>query len=290
MAAQLTRPHLRLTPTRARRLAFPAVAAALALAAACGGARTEIPPGVLEPDKLLFERGTAALNDRKWITSREYFRQLYDGYPQSPYRADAKLGLGDSYLGEGSPQSFVLAINEFREFLAFYPTHRRADYAQFKLAMCHYYQMAKPERDQSATKEALREFDAFFERFPNSPLIDEVRQRHREARDRLSQSEYGVGLFYYRARWYPGAIDRLRSVLREDPQFTNRDAVYHYLGESLIRIGRQAEALPLFEQLLKEFERSEYLENAQKRVSELRAALDAPPKGATLGSPAVRSP
>lgn len=283
MAAHFTRSQL--TPRRppGRGLALALVAATLALVAACGGSRTTIPTGVLDPDKLLFERGTTALNDRKWITSREYFRQLYDGYPQSPYRADAKLGLGDSFLGEGSPQSFVLAINEFREFLAFYPTHERADYAQFKLAMCHYYQMAKPERDQSATKEALREFDAFFERFPNSPLVEEARARHREARDRLSQSEYGVGLFYFRARWYPGAVDRLRSVLSDDPQFTNRDAVYHYLAESYIRMGRPAEALPLFDQLLQEFEKSEYLANAQKRAAELRATLDVPPKTETPG-------
>ena len=46
-----------------------------------------------------------------------------DSYPQSQYRADAKLGLADSYLGEHSSESSVLAINEYREFLSFYPTH-----------------------------------------------------------------------------------------------------------------------------------------------------------------------
>ena len=82
------------------------------------------PVGTLEPDKFLFERGTEELNKKHWLTAREYFRQLIDSYPQSPYRADAKLGLGDTYLGEGSAESNVLAVNEFREFLSFYPTHR----------------------------------------------------------------------------------------------------------------------------------------------------------------------
>ena len=53
--------------------------------------------------------------------------------PQSPYRPDAKLGIGDTYLGEGTREALVLAINEFREFLSFYPTNPRADYAQYKL-------------------------------------------------------------------------------------------------------------------------------------------------------------
>ena len=96
------------------------------IAPACGSGPKRPPVGTLEPDKFLWERGTEELNKKHWLTSREYYRQLMDSYPQSQYRADAKLGLADSYLGEHSAESTVLAINEFREFLSYYPTHRRA--------------------------------------------------------------------------------------------------------------------------------------------------------------------
>jgi outer membrane protein assembly factor BamD len=165
----------------------------------------------------------------------------------------------------------VLAANEFREFLTFYPTNARADYAQFKLAMSHFEQMRAPERDQSETKEAIKEFEVFFERYPNSPLTPEVRKHWREARDRLSESSYRVGLFYFRSRWYPGAIDRFRQVLKEDPAYTRRDAVYYYLAESLARTDKKAEAIPYFERLLKEFDVSEHRADAQKRLEELKA-------------------
>ena len=96
----------------------------LLVAGACASTAAKKPPtGTPEPDKFLFERGTEELNKRRWTVSREYFRQLVDSYPQSTYRADAKLGVGDTYIGEGSAESDVLAINEFREFLSFYPTH-----------------------------------------------------------------------------------------------------------------------------------------------------------------------
>ena len=113
--------------------------------------------GTPDPDRFLFERGTAELNDKDWFTSREYFRQLVDSYPQSPFRGDAKLGIGDSHLGEGTTEGYVLAINEFQEFLSFFPTHKRVDYAQFKLAMSHFYQMRDAMRDQTETVEAIRE-------------------------------------------------------------------------------------------------------------------------------------
>ena len=244
--------------------------ALLAASAACGAGRAGPPPGTVQPDRYLSERGTEALQMEEWLNARTYFQQLVDGYPQSPFRPDAKLGVGDAYLGEGSSESLVLAANEFREFLTFYPTNPRADYAQYKIAMSHFRQMRAPERDQTETKAALADFDVFFQKFPNSPLSAEVKQNWRIARDRLSDASYRVGFHYYRIRWYPGAIDRFREVLREDPGFTGRDAVYFYLAESLARTDKKAEAIPYFERLLAEFDRSDLLEDARVRLEELK--------------------
>ena len=250
---------------------------ALVVAAGCSSAPKKPPTGTPDPDKFLFERGTAELNDKDWFTAREYFRQLVDSYPQSQYRGDAKLGVGDTYIGEGTSESYVLAINEFREFLSFYPTHKRADYAQYKLAMCHFYQMRDPMRDQTETLEAIKELTTFIERFPNaqrSALYPEVKERLREARDRIGDHELGVGIQYHRTRWYPGAIDRLKGLIDKDPEFTRRDAALFYLADSYDKVGRPAEALPLFDRLIKEFERSEYLEKAQLRATAIRAQMD----------------
>ncbi|HSL23392.1 MAG TPA: outer membrane protein assembly factor BamD [Vicinamibacterales bacterium] len=259
-----------------RRLGVSVVACSIAICAlalsvgSCAAGRARPPAGTSQPDKFLFDRGTEALNDRKWLNAREYFRELVDSYPQSQFRADAKLGIADSYLGEGTTEAKILAINEYREFLTFFPTHQRADYAQYKLAMAHYYQMLNPQRDQTETKAAIQEFDVFLDRYPNSPLMPEVRTRRREAMDRLADADYQVGVFYYRNRWYPGAVERFKALLVRDPEYTNRDAVYYHLGESLMRLQRPAEALPYYERLVKEFERSEYLDDAQKRVAELK--------------------
>jgi outer membrane protein assembly factor BamD len=256
--------------SRRARLAW-IVALFSLVASACGGSRTLIPPGTLEPDRFLFERGTEALDERRWLTAREFFRQVTDTYTQSPFRPDAKLGIGDTYLGEGTAEALVQAINEFREFLTFYPTNPRADYAQYRLAMAYFRQMRAPQRDQTETRNALREFDAFMARYPNSPLMSEVRARHREAQDRLSSAEFEVGRHYYRIRWYPGAIDRFTALLKNDPAFSRRDTVLFHLGETLVRAGRNAEALPYFEELIAKFEDSEHLQDARKRVTDLKA-------------------
>jgi outer membrane protein assembly factor BamD len=247
---------------------------ALAASAGClSDTRGTVPTGTLEPDKFLFDKGNEALTAKKWLAAREYFKQVVETYTGSVYRPDAKLGVGDTYLGEGTSETLVLAINEFREFLQYYPTNKRADYAQFKLGFAHFRQMRAPQRDQTETRDTIKELEAFVARYPNSSLMPEAKAKLREARDRLSEADYLVGFFYYRQRWYPGAIDRFRMVLTDDPEFTGRDAVYFHLAESYVKIRQQAQALPYYERLVQEFERSEHLEEAQKRIVEIKAAL-----------------
>jgi outer membrane protein assembly factor BamD len=254
----------------ARRLRYLLTVISLVAAAACASAGHAVPPGTVLPDKFLFDKGTEALANKKWLTAREFFREIVDTYTQSPYRPDAKLGLGDTYLGEGSAESLERALNEFTEFLAFFPTNPRADYAQYKLGMVHFRQMRAAQRDQTQTREAVKELDTFVTRYPNSELLSEGKARLREARDRLSEADYEVGYFYFRQRWYPGAVDRFKALLKQDPEFTNRDAVYFYLAESLVKGNQKAEALPYYEKLIEEFRQSEYLAEATKRIAALK--------------------
>jgi len=265
-----------------RRLAMLgfALSVVAALTTGCAGGSVKPPTGTPEPDKFLFDRGNEALNKKRWLVAREYFREIIDTYPQSPYRADAKLGVGDTYLGEGSAESYVLGLNEYREFLAFYPNHVRSGYAQYKLGMTHFRQMHSADRDQTETREAIKEMTLFVERYPSDPLIDDGKAKLREARDRLSQYEYNVGFHYYRSRWYPGAVDRFTKLLEKDPQFTRRDSVYFYLAECYAKAGRPAEALPYFDKVIQEFEQSEHLAEAQKRAEVMKAEI------ANQGAPA----
>ena len=203
----------------------------------------------------------ASTSGRSWTTIRRAHTGRTPSWPSAiPTSAKTR------------PNRWLLAINEFREFLTFYPTNPRADYAQYRLAYAYSEQMLAPDRDQTATRDVIRELQVFIDRYPNSKLLPEARKLLRDAKDRLSEASYLVGRHYFRVRWYPGAIDRFREVLSADPEFTHRDAVYFHLAESLrlIRI-KPAEALPYYERLLKEFEQSEHLEEARKRVAELKA-------------------
>jgi outer membrane protein assembly factor BamD len=260
------------------RLTFRALLclAAIVLSGCSSNPPITASPG--EADKILLERGNAELKDRNWATARQYFSELLESYPQSPLRAEAKLGVGDAFLGEGNSASYVYAQNEYREFLAFYPTNPRADYAQMQLAMVHFNQMLNPQRDQTETKEAIRELQVFVERYPNSPLLPQVKEHLREAKDRLSDWDVAVGTTYVNMRWFAGAEQRFRHVLEHDPEYRRKDTLYFRLAEALERSGRLEEALPYYERLVREFEKSEHMEETTKRIELLKQKVKGAPK------------
>jgi len=251
------------------------VCALTGLIAGCAGSIrvNDIPDiGDLEADRLLFERGTEAVDDGNWSRARVYFLDIRDNYPQSEYRAEARLQIADTYEGEGTPDAYVRALAEYQDFLSLYPTHPRTGYAQYKLGMVHFHQMRRAERDQTETLSAIAEFEAFIARFPaDHELMSQVRVQLRGARDRLGMHDYQVGVYYYGRKNYAGAMARFRELIEQDPGFSRLDAVYFYLATTLADTAQVSEAIPYFARLLDEFTESEFTEQAAARLTELEA-------------------
>lgn len=255
-----------------RSIALLVGAVALAASAACGPKQQAPAFGKTDADRFLYERGTEALTRKNWLVAREYFRRLVDTYPQSQYRGEAKLGIGDAFIGENEIESLILAANEFREFLQFFPLNPRADYAQYRLCVALSKQMLKPQLDQTATRDALTEIQRFKDNYPDSKHRAEVDVLYRAARDRLSDSEFGVGKTYFNAKYMNGALPRWLQLLKDDPGYSKKDMLYYFIAEALRRTVRAKEAIPFYERLLAEFPRSKYVPAARKNLDLLRKA------------------
>jgi outer membrane protein assembly factor BamD len=245
----------------------------VSLCAACHSSSVDPtlpPPGTVNPDQFLFDRGTAAMGRKHYLEAREYFRKIVDSYPQSPRRAEAKLGMGDSYVAENRIDSDILAVNQYHEFLQFFPTHPKDDYAQYEICVAQAREILSAERDQTATAEAVKQDEVFLDRYPASPYRPDVEKLHRAAEDRVSDHELRVGMFYFRLKGFGGATDRFNYLLAHDPNYTNRDVVYYYLAESLVAVKLEPAALPYYEKVVTEFPNSKYVEASKKRIAELK--------------------
>jgi outer membrane protein assembly factor BamD len=139
--------------------------------------------------------------------------------------------------------------------------------------MSYFNQMRGPERDQTDTKSAIQEFSVYLQRYPGKPLFTEAQQKLREARDRLSMSDIASAISTTARRSGTKRDRSVVSIIRDDPEFTYRDDVYFYLAQSLLKLGRPADALPYLDRLLKEFQQSAHLEEAKRQAEEIRAQL-----------------
>src|SRR6266480_5703471 len=154
------------------------------------------PTGSAEPDKILYEKGLKDLEKGRFEVARLTFQTLLNTYPDSDYKEKAKLAIADSFFKQGGTSGLIQAEAEYKDFMTFFPTSDDADDAQMRIAMTHYKQMEKPDRDRTQAKAAEREFKSVIEQFPDSPLKDEATQRLREVQEVLAEGDLRVARHY----------------------------------------------------------------------------------------------
>ena len=143
-----------------------AAAVALALLAGCSGGSVDLGALSSASDQIVWDAAQKAVERKEWANARQYYKRIVDAFPQSEHQPDARIGLADSYFEEGGTGNYVLAVSAYREFLTLYPQHPRSDYAQFRAAESYFKQKNSPDRDQTATEQALEEYQRLLRRLP----------------------------------------------------------------------------------------------------------------------------
>jgi outer membrane protein assembly factor BamD len=265
---------------------------ALVLPTAFLGCRHAAPVDItslsMASDKALWEAGQNALKKKQWESARQYLNRIIDGFPRSEYHPLARLALADSYFNEGGSANLVLAATQYREFQKLFPSHVRADYAQFQVAECYFKQRHRPDRDQINTQNAIEEFQRLLDLYTASSLLGDARTKIRTCNNELARAEYLVGLFYERTRrsCY-SAVTRYEYLLDKYPDYPNTDEVLLRLSRCMIETGRQAEARPPLSRLIEAFPKSRYAAEARRLLNQLPALLPQPPQATP--SPVTKS-
>ena len=257
-------------------------AAALLLMPACGSHQLDLEALSSASDQIVWEAGAKAVEKKDWESARQYFRRLIDAFPQSEHQPDARIALADSYFEEGGTANYVLAVSSYREFLTLYPQHPKSDYAQFRAGESYFEQKNTPDRDQTATQQALEEYQRLLDVYPESQWVEKTRERILECRQTLARAHFGVGYFYQKTRQaWRSAIGRYETIVSDYPDFARFDEVLFRLAECLGNAGRYAEARPHLARLQSEFPQSSFIEEAKK----LEASF--PPPGVPAAPPAT---
>jgi outer membrane protein assembly factor BamD len=184
-----------------------------------------------EPDKLLYEKAMAEIKKAHYTEGRLDYQTLINTYPDSEYLAKAKLGVADSFYKEGGTSSLTQAIEEYKNFIVFFPFLDEAAYAQMQVGMAHYKLMEKADRDNSHAEAAEDEFRTFLMKYPQSPFVPQAEQSMRNVQEVLAEGEYGIARFYYTKKDYRASAARLLEVTVRYPLFSENDEALWMLAD-----------------------------------------------------------
>ncbi len=239
------------------------------LLVSCGGKKEEIN---LEgaSAKVLYEYGKKLMEKKKYEKAREIFTRIIELYPRSKYAPRAKLAIADSYFAKKDLTSTLMAINEYREFLALYPYHPKASYAQYHIALCYYRRMRKPGRDQENTLKAIEEFRKVIEKYPLAQEAKLAKEKIKECRIHYAKHIFLIANFYFKTKAYRAAFHRFAQIIKEYSEFPKMAEVYYKYAYSAAKIREYDEARAYLNKLITEYPKTKWASKARKLLKKIK--------------------
>lgn len=230
-----------------------------------------------EPDKLLYEKAMADIKHGRHEVGRLNLQTLINTYPDSEYLAKAKLAIADSYYKEGGTANTTQAVQAYQDFGVFFPMLPEAAYAQLQVAMAHYRQMEKPDRDRTEAREAEEAFQTFLQKYPNDPLGPKAEQHLREVQEVLAEGDFRIGYFYYYGRGdKKAAALRLAAMVNRYPLYSKADRALWMLGNIWEGTEKKEVAAPFYARIVREYPLSPLVPQAKERLKALKAPVPQP--------------
>jgi len=191
------------------------------------------------------------------------WEKVRESYYSPELNIIAELKIAEAYyLGEKYPE----AAAAYEDFLKQHPNHDRVPDAMYQLGLAYYKQILPPDRDQTATHNAMVTFQDLLKRFPGTREGEEIKVLINHCQDSLAAHEVVVGRFYLKTDRFDAAINRLEGVFKTYPNYYKRDEAWYYLGQAYVEKGEKAKAVKAFNTLIEDFASSPYINKAQKAL------------------------
>lgn len=226
------------------------------------------------------------------------FETIKARFPYSKYAALSDLRVADTHYER---QQYVEAVDSYRNFLKYHPTHSEAPYAMFRIAESYKQQLPSDffilpppsEKDQATTKLAVSAYRDMLSRYPQSEYAEKAQAKLSECRRKLADHEMYVARFYFKREKYLASAMRAEGVLRDfsglglDPEALWIAGSSHYYTKDL------DQARTLLTRLESEFSDTPEAGKAKSVLADMakRAGVpppsdDQPPTSSDVSSPA----
>jgi outer membrane assembly lipoprotein YfiO len=248
------------------------------VAGGCAGSQPK-PNSNSTDSQSTYAKAEAYMAARQYNKALDRFQMV--NAPDREMRAQVHLRMADAYFEKKGVLDIAEAQGRYLSFLNAFPLSDQASYAQYRFAQCLQTQINKPERDQSATRRVMGEFRKVGELYPNSAWVDEAALELQALNDHLSVDALLKARFYYKRKRFNAAEGRLRDILIDNPDWSERSEVMFLLGNSMRIRGQVKDGQSILRQLISESPESEWGRKAHKILAKADALSEQP---ATAGT------
>jgi outer membrane protein assembly factor BamD len=238
--------------------------------------KSTAPDNTAEPDKVLYNKALDDIKHGRQEVGRLNLQTLINTYPDSEYLAKAKLAIADSFYKEGGTANLTQAVQSYKDFIVFFPFMQEASYAQLQVAMTHFKQMEKPDRDRTQALQAEDELQTFLQKYPNDPLASKAEQHLREVQEVLAEGDFRIGYYYYVKGDKKAAESRLRVMVNRYPLYSKADQSLWMLGNIWDGTEKKEFASNYYARIVRDYPLSPLAPDAKNRLKALGAPVPQP--------------
>lgn len=188
----------------------------------------------------LLSLGKNALSEGKYNLAAKAFERFTLTFPTHPKAQEAQFLLAESYYKKGD---WTDAISEYRFLLDNYPSTSYREAALFYVASAYLKKSPPSYLDQTETERAVEMLRDFLSTFPNSEFATEARKRLEEAKDKLAQHMLIAADTYIKLGHYDSAKIFLEELIKRYPTVPTALKAKVVLAETLIKLGENEKAL-----------------------------------------------
>jgi len=265
-----------MTSASTRGLVLLALIALSLLSAGCSGKKQTVANvgSIAAADN--FDRAMELLSNRQLRQATTALTRIrFDPETRAEIEPLTRLAIADAAFYQGTSIGWIDARAKYIDFVTLNANHPLAPYAQLQVGQCSLKQINAPAKDQSVTRQAIRDFEQVVERWPESIYLAAARSLLRQARSRLAESEYLVGRFYLKKKAYLAAIERFRIVVDRFPDYSELEKVLFHLGQAHLRSGNELEGRVFMDRLITDFPSGHYVAQARKALGSIGDGFEA---------------
>jgi outer membrane protein assembly factor BamD len=212
----------------------------------------------------LFEEGTRAFNEKKYVRALDNFSKIRTDHPFTPLMTQVELKIADAYYLN---QQYPEAVNALKEFQSMHPTNENIPFVLLRLGQAHFDQFTATDRDQKNTEIAKAYFENVMTNYSKSPQAVEASEKLAKTLEYLAEHEFNIAQFYMQEAKYLAAQDRFEEIIRKYKSTPTAVKSLFYLGESYRLEKNPARAALAYEALLQHYPQSKFAAEARTQLA-----------------------